>query len=61
MILMRSGLDKLGLQAIDVGGAGDSLFTSVSHQLYSNNNHLMQVQYIRDHPERFVIESNTEF
>ena len=37
---------------------------SVSHQLYGNSNHCMQVhsagvQYMRDHPERFV-ESNTE-
>ena len=37
---------------------------SVTHQLYGNNNHCMQVhsagvQYMRDHPERFV-KSNTE-
>ena len=64
MILMHSRLYELGLQAIDVGGAGDCFFRSVSHQLYGNNNHHMQVrsagvQYMRDHPERFV-ESNTE-
>ena len=64
MILMHSRLYELGLQAIDVGGAGDCFFRSVLHQLYGNNNHHMQVrsagvQYMRDHPERFV-ESNTE-
>ena len=61
MILMQSKLDNLGLQVIrvEVGGAGDCFFRSVSHQLYGNNNHHMEVQYMRDHPERFV-ESNTE-
>ena len=34
--LMQSSarLGELGLQSIDVGGAGDCLFRSVSHQLY---------------------------
>ena len=64
VILMRSRLYELGLQAKDVGGAGDCFFRSVSHQLYGNSNHHMQVriagvQYMRDHPERFV-ESNTD-
>ena len=63
VILMRSRLYEPGLQAKDVGGAGDCFFRSVSHQLYGNSNHHMQVriagvQYMRDHPERFV-ESNT--
>ena len=64
VILMRSRLYEPGLQAKDVGGAGDCFFRSVSHQLHGNNNHHMQVhiagvQYMRDHPERFV-ESNTD-
>ena len=64
MILMHSRLYELGLQAIDVAGAGDCFFRSVSHQLYGNNNQHVQVrsarvQFMRDHPERFV-ESNTE-
>ena len=62
VILMRSRLYELDLQAKDVGGAGDFFFRSVSHQLYGNSNHHMQVlivQYMRDHPERFV-ESNTD-
>ena len=64
MILMHSRLYELGLQAIDVGGAHDCFFRSVSHQLYANNNHHMHVhsagvQKMRDHPKRFV-ESNTE-
>ena len=32
--LMQSRLGELGLQSIDVGGAGDCFFRSVSHQLY---------------------------
>ena len=64
MILMHSWFYELGSQAIDVVGAGECFFRSVLHQLYGNNNHRMQVrsagvQYMRDHPERFV-ESNTE-
>ena len=64
--LMRARLYELGFQAKDVGGAGDFFFRSrsVSHQLYGNSNHHMQVriagvQNMRDHPQRFV-ESNTD-
>ena len=64
MILMQSRLAQLGLQSIDVGGGGDCFFRSVSHQLYGDCNYHMRirtagVQYMRDHPERFI-ESNTE-
>ena len=62
--LMQSRLGELGLKSIDVGGAGDCFFRSVSHQLYRNSNHHMRirtagVQFMRDNPER-VFESNTE-
>ena len=65
--LMQSRLGELGLQSIrsiDVGGAGDCLLRSVSHQLYGNSNHHMRiptagVQFMRDNPGRFI-ESNTE-
>ena len=62
--LMQSRLGELGLQSIDVDGAGDCFFRSVSHQLYGNSNHLMHirtagVQFMRDNPERFI-KSNTE-
>ena len=61
---MQSRLGELGLQSIDVGGAGDCFFSSVSHQLYGNSNHHMHictagVQFMRNNPERFI-ESNTE-
>ena len=36
---MQSRLGELGLQSIDVDGAGDCFFRSVSHQLYGNSNH----------------------
>ena len=39
MILMHSRLRELGLETIDVGGAGDCFFRSISHQLCGNNNH----------------------
>ena len=55
MILMHSRLHGLCFtgKIIDEGGAGDCFFRSVSHQLYGNNNHHMQVcsagvQYMRD-------------
>ena len=59
IVLMQYRLCELGLQSIDVGGAGDCFFRSVSHQLYGNNNHHMHirsagVQYMRDHQERFI-------
>ena len=61
---MQSRLGELGLQSIDVGGAGDCFFRSVSHQLYGSRNHHMRirtagVQFMRHNPERFI-ESNTE-
>ena len=40
--LMQSRLGELGLQSIDVGGAGDCFFRSVSHQLCGNSNHHMR-------------------
>ena len=64
--LVQSRLGALCfLQSIDVGGAGDCFFRSVSHQLlYCNSNHDMHirtagVQFMRDNPEKFI-ESNTE-
>ena len=40
---MQSRLGELGLQSIDVGGAGDCFFRSVSHQLYGNSNQHMHI------------------
>ena len=46
MILMQSRLAQLGLQSIDVGGALDSFFRSVSHQLYGDSNyHMHKIDY----------------
>ena len=57
--LMQSRLGELGLQSIDVDGAGDCFFRSASRQLYGNSNHHMHiltagVQFMRDKPERFI-------
>ena len=42
--LMQSRLGELGLQSIDVGGAGDCFFRSVSHQLFGDSNHHMRIR-----------------
>ena len=57
--LMPSRLGELGLQSINVGGAGDCFFRSVSHQLYGNSSHHMrirtaEVQFMTDSLERFI-------
>ena len=56
---MQSRLGELGLQSIDVDSAGDCFVRSVSHQLYGNSNHHMDirtpgVQFMRDNSERFT-------
>ena len=64
MILMHSRLYELGLQAIDVGGAGDCFCRS--HQFYMAITTIICKSVVlefniilRDHPNRFV-DSNTE-
>ena len=42
--LMQSRLGELSLQSVGVGGAGDCLLRSVSHQLYGNSNHHMRIR-----------------
>ena len=61
LLLLR--LNQLGLRPLDVGGEGDCFFRAVSHQLYGVLDYHLSiraagVQYLVDHPERFV-ESNT--
>ena len=63
-LLLNYRLRQLGLRPLDVGGAGDSFFRAVSHQLYGDSSHHphireVGVQYLRDNPES-VIEGNTE-
>ena len=41
--VMQSRLGELGLQSIDVAGADDCFFRSVSPQLYGNSNHHMRI------------------
>lgn len=52
------------LKPLDVGGGGDCFFKSVSHQLYGDSSHHLEIratgiQYLRENPER-SIESNVE-
>ena len=59
----RCRLNSYGLRALDVGG-GDCFFRSVSHQLYGDPSHHLEVrttgvQYLNNHPECFI-ESNIE-
>ena len=47
-----------GLRPLDVGG-GDCLFKSISHQLYGDSSHHLEirtiaVRYLTENPERFV-------
>ena len=52
------------LRPLDVGGGGDCFFKSVSHQLYHNTSHHLEIRqagirYLNENPERFI-ESNTQ-
>ena len=63
-VVLENRLHELGLRPLDVGGAGDCFFRSISHQLYSDSSHHLDiratgVQYMRENPERFI-ESNIE-
>ena len=53
------------MRPLDVGGAGDCFFRAVSHQLYGDPSHHLDIRtagiaYMRENPERFI-ESNTEY
>ena len=62
-VLLEQRLRHFQLRPFDVGGDGDCFFRAVSHQLYGDPEHHLQVRaagiaYMRDNPERFI-ESNT--
>ena len=62
--LLNYRLLRYGLRPLDVGGGGDCFFKSVSHQLYGDSSHHLEIraagiQYLRDNPEQFI-ESNVE-
>ena len=62
--MLEQRLRRFQLRPFDVGGDGDCFFRAVSHQLYGDPEHHLQVRaagiaYMRDNPERFI-ESNTE-
>ncbi len=64
-VILENRLDELGLRPLDVGGEGDCFFRAISHQLYNDSSHHLDirasgVQYMRESPERFI-ESNVEF
>ncbi len=57
-------LNQLGLRPLEVGGNGDCFFRAVSHQVYGVPDYHLNVrargvQYLIDHPERFI-ESTTD-
>lgn len=63
-LLLNYRLLRHGLRPLDVGGGGDCFFKSVSHQLYGDSTHHLEiralaVQYLRNNPERFI-ESNLD-
>ena len=52
------------MRPLDVGGEGDCFFRAISHQLYGDSNHHLDIRiagvnYLRENPERFI-ESNIE-
>ena len=54
--MYRAELENL--RPLDVGGAGDCFFSAVSHQLYGNPCHHLQLS--QDKPRKFLItESDT--
>ena len=62
--ILESRLEQLGLRPLDVGGEGDCFFRAISHQLYGDCYHHLDVRtagvrYMRENPERFI-ESNLE-
>ena len=57
--LLTYRLLRHGLNQLDVEGGGDCFFKSVSHQLYGDSHHHLEIrsagiQYMRDNPERFI-------
>ena len=60
----RYRLLRYRLRPLNVGGGGDCFFKSISHRLYRDPSHHLQireagVQYLMENPERFI-ESNVE-
>ena len=60
--ILENGLQQLGLRPLDVGGEDDCFFRAISHQLYGDCNHHLNIRenYLRENPERFI-ESNRVF
>ena len=57
--VLRYRMHKHGLQPLDVGGEGDCLFKSISHQLYGDSNRHVEirataVRFLCDNPDRFI-------
>ena len=64
-ILLEQRLESFQLRQLDVGGAGDCFFRAVSHQLYGDPSHHLDIRtagiaYMRENPERFI-GSNTGY
>ena len=62
--IVENKLEQLGLRPLDVGGEGDCFFRAISHQLYGDSNHHLDIRiagvnYLRETHERFI-ESNIE-
>ena len=64
MSVLNARLARIGLAVINIVGAGNCFFRSVSHQLYKTETYHMQIrpvaiQHLINCPEQFI-ESNTE-
>jgi len=63
-VIVQYRLLRYRLRPLDVGGGGDCFFKSISHQLYRDPSHHLQiteagVKYLMENPERFN-ESDVE-
>ena len=64
-LLLEQRLGHFQLRSLDIGGAGDCFFRAVSHQLYGDPSHHLDIRaagiaYMRENPARFI-ESNTDY
>ena len=62
--IVENRLEQLGLRPLDVGGEGDCFFRAISHQLYGDCNHHLDIRiagvnYLRENPERFIANMST--
>ena len=64
--VLRYRMLRYGLQPLDVSGEGNSLFKSISHQIYGDSNHHAEirataVRFLSDNPDRSIRKCSRHF